>query len=144
MSEEEEKIKQIIEGKIKNDETFVGSTTDEDFLNLNDETYKKFNVMKDAQNIDSEIERIDKDNFLALKQKVEDKEVHFYAFLNKEFNILNRKFLNCSMKCYDNPEVFSYFNNFNRNRRCSRQKNVLKCVNRESLKRKFLLKDRIK
>lgn len=39
-----------------------------------------------------------------LYQRIKDRQVIFYAFLNKEFNILNYKSARCSMHCFDNHE----------------------------------------
>ena len=36
-----------------------------------------------------------------LYQRMRDRQVTFYAFLNKEFNIMNYKSARCSMHCFD-------------------------------------------
>lgn len=39
-----------------------------------------------------------------LYERMKERQVTFYAFLNKEFNIMNYKSARCSMHCFDNEE----------------------------------------
>lgn len=39
-----------------------------------------------------------------IKNRVNSRQLQFYAFLNKEFNVMNYKSARCSMHCFDNDE----------------------------------------
>jgi hypothetical protein len=39
--------------------------------------------------------------FEYLYERLKDRQIRFYAFLNKEFNIMNYKSARCSMHCFD-------------------------------------------
>ena len=51
------------------------------------------------------IDDMHKKAFDFLYKRVKDRQINFYAFLNKEFNILNYKSARCSMHCFDDPSV---------------------------------------
>jgi hypothetical protein len=38
-------------------------------------------------------------------KRMQDRQISFYAFLNKEFNIMNFKSARCSMHCFDDPSI---------------------------------------
>jgi len=42
--------------------------------------------------------------FEYLYERMKDRQVRFYAFLNKEFNTMNYKSARCSMHCFDDLE----------------------------------------
>jgi hypothetical protein len=42
--------------------------------------------------------------FEYLYERMKERQIRFYAFLNKEFNIMNYKSARCSMHCFDHPE----------------------------------------
>jgi hypothetical protein len=70
-----------------------------------DEAYAYLEVNKDAQNNDDYSKQVDLSNLEHIKQRIKKAEAKYFAFLNKEFNVLNRKMLKCCVYCYDNPEV---------------------------------------
>ena len=39
--------------------------------------------------------------FESLERRLKFRQVNFYAFMNKEFNIMNYKSARCSMHCFD-------------------------------------------
>lgn len=41
----------------------------------------------------------------SLTSRLKERQLSFFAFLNKEFNTLNYKSTNCSMHCFDNVNV---------------------------------------
>lgn len=51
-----------------------------------------------------ELSSSDKADLLDLKERFSLEEAKFHAFLNIEFNILNRKLMSCSKYCYSNTE----------------------------------------
>ena len=71
-----------------------------------DDLYKKFRIQK-GQSTNDAIQKIDMNLFKAMNEEVKQSEIKFYAFLNKEFNILNRKYIKCSYDCYDSPAVIN-------------------------------------
>lgn len=42
--------------------------------------------------------------FEYLYDRMRDRQIKFYGFLNKEFNIMNYKSARCSMHCFDSTE----------------------------------------
>jgi hypothetical protein len=69
-----------------------------------DEAYQFLDVKKGAT--DDEIVRmVDKSNLENVKNNIKKAESKYYAFLNKEFNILNMKMIKCCIHCYDSHEV---------------------------------------
>ena len=40
--------------------------------------------------------------FNLLYQNMQNRQINFYAFLNKEFNVMNYKSARCSLHCFDN------------------------------------------
>jgi len=57
-----------------------------------------------------EIENMNENMVTFLRERLEERQIKFYAFLNKEFNQLNYKSAHCSSHCFDNlgksiPEV---------------------------------------
>jgi len=47
--------------------------------------------------------------FEYLYERMKDRQLRFFAFLNKEFNILNYKSARCSMHCFDpSPDTNEY------------------------------------
>ena len=65
-----------------------------------------FKIPKDKQVVDDMNEKA----FDFLYQRMRERQVTFYAFLNKEFNVMNFKSARCSMHCFDDdtkplPEV---------------------------------------
>ena len=42
--------------------------------------------------------------FEYLYERMKERQIRFYAFLNKEFNIMNFKSARCSMHCFDSPD----------------------------------------
>ena len=39
-----------------------------------------------------------------LHERLQDRQIGFYAFLNKQFNLMNFKTARCSMHCFDSTE----------------------------------------
>jgi hypothetical protein len=70
-----------------------------------DEAYDFLEVQKDAPSSEYYEQQVDKSNLEHITQKVKKAEAKYFAFLNKEFNILNRKMIKCSIYCYDSPDV---------------------------------------
>jgi hypothetical protein len=69
-----------------------------------DELYEKFKIKKGENDFDR-IKDIDMKNFEFIYKDVKQAEVKLYAFLNKEFNILNKKYLQCCFNCYGEQSV---------------------------------------
>ena len=42
--------------------------------------------------------------FQSMKGRLKDRQIGFYAFLNKQFNVMNYKAARCSMHCFDSQE----------------------------------------
>lgn len=59
-----------------------------------------FKISKDKQVVDDMHSRI----FDVLQGRMKDRQITFYAFLNKEFNVMNYKSARCSMHCFDNEK----------------------------------------
>lgn len=69
-----------------------------------DELYEKFKIEKGKTTHDA-IKDLDMKLFMNINKEVKQSEIKFYAFLNKEFNVLNKKYLTCCFNCYDDPSV---------------------------------------
>lgn len=101
---------QILEEAQMFEETKYGRIANKD---IRQEQIKSFDDALEAfevNNIDSQydlIEEDERDSFSKLQEVVRVREVRFYAFLNKEFNILNKKMFNCCSFCYSNPKLFT-------------------------------------
>jgi len=59
-----------------------------------------FKVSKDK----NAIEHMNEQVFEYLYERMRERQIKFYAFLNKEFNIMNFKSARCSMHCFDSIE----------------------------------------
>ena len=73
-----------------------------------DEALDLLEVKKNTTSDDELIEEVDYNNLDKLKVILKKAEAKYYAFLNKEFNSLNKKLINCNIYCYDNPNVSKY------------------------------------
>lgn len=79
-----------------------------DLNKLDDEKYVYENLNVPKVNSNSELnEYSHKEVLKDANETVKKLEYRYYAFLNKEFNILNKKMIKCSMICYDNPNLFT-------------------------------------
>ena len=56
-----------------------------------------FKVSKDKNVVDDMHEKV----LASLHKRIKYRQIGFYAFLNKEFNVMNYKSANCSMHCFD-------------------------------------------
>ena len=56
-----------------------------------------FKISKEKNPIEDMNEKI----FDYLYERMKERQIKFYAFLNKEFNIMNYKSARCSMHCFD-------------------------------------------
>jgi hypothetical protein len=80
------------------------------FLNIEvnnssiDELYEKFKIKKGESDFDR-VKDLDMKSFESIYKDVKQAEVKLYAFLNKEFNILNKKYLQCCFNCYGENSV---------------------------------------
>ena len=74
------------------------------FSDKDNESHEKvrefFKIPKDKQVVNDMNEKV----FDFLHTRMRDRQLTFYAFLNKEFNIMNYKSARCSMHCFDNEE----------------------------------------
>lgn len=59
-----------------------------------------FKISKDKNEVDNMNEQM----FEYLYQRMKDRQIKFYAFLNKEFNIMNFKSARCSYHCFDSTD----------------------------------------
>jgi hypothetical protein len=96
-----QKYQQTRYGKFASKELDVSKLEDKDYLYENLEIKKSI----DSQTEVNEIQ--DKEAFEDAVKAIKKFEFRFYAFLNKEFNILNKKMIRCSMICYDDPKLFT-------------------------------------
>jgi hypothetical protein len=71
-----------------------------------DEAYELLDVKKGASDSDL-VELVDKSNLDTIRISIKKEESKYYAFLNKEFNVLNMKMIKCCIHCYDNPIVIN-------------------------------------
>ena len=65
-----------------------------------DELREFFRVSKDKNAITHMNEQI----FEYLYARLKERQIKFYAFLNKEFNVMNFKSARCSMHCFDSTD----------------------------------------
>ena len=65
-----------------------------------DEMREFFRVSKEKNAIENMNEQV----FDYLYQRMKETQVTFYAFLNKEFNVMNFKSARCSMHCFDSTD----------------------------------------
>lgn len=61
-----------------------------------------FKLSKD--NSKNAVDHMNEQVFDYLYERMKDRQIRFYAFLNKEFNIMNYKSARCSMHCFDSEE----------------------------------------
>jgi len=59
-----------------------------------------FKLSKDKQVVDDMNEKV----VDMLQKRLNERQLTFYAFMNKEFNIMNYKSARCSMHCFDSVE----------------------------------------
>jgi hypothetical protein len=59
-----------------------------------------FKISQDKHVVDDMNDRA----FQSLFGRMRERQIRFYAFLNKEFNVMNYKSAKCSMLCFDNEE----------------------------------------
>jgi hypothetical protein len=59
-----------------------------------------FKISKDKKPVDHMNEQM----FEYLYERMKERQIRFYAFLNKEFNIMNYKSARCSMHCFDSTD----------------------------------------
>ena len=67
-------------------------------LEKHDKVMEIFKLSKEKQAVDDMQEKM----FGKLKERMGQRQLIFYAFLNKQFNIMNYKSARCSMHCFDN------------------------------------------
>lgn len=70
---------------------------------------KAHEVLNVKENIQSNMEiaeSVDEEALEFLKENLKKSEIRLSAFLNKEFNILNKKMINCCIFCYNDHKVF--------------------------------------
>ena len=60
-----------------------------------------FRLSKEGKNA---VDHMNEQVFEYLYGRLKDRQIRFYAFLNKEFNIMNYKSARCSMHCFDSIE----------------------------------------
>jgi len=66
---------------------------------------QKLNIPEEGKKTSQYKEIVDRKMYEENFEKVKKNEVRFFAFLNKEFNILNKKSVKCCSICYSNPSV---------------------------------------
>jgi len=71
-----------------------------DDIDDHDKMRDLFNVSKDKGQVDNMNDMV----FDMLYKRMQERQLHFYAFLNKEFNIINFKSARCSMHCFDRDD----------------------------------------
>ena len=74
--------------------------SDKDTVEDHEKMLEFFKIPKDKQVVNDMNEKV----FDFLYQRIKDRQIVFYAFLNKEFNILNYKSARCSMHCFDSDQ----------------------------------------
>ena len=67
-----------------------------------------FRLSKD--NKKGAVEHMNDQMFQFLYQRMKDRQIGFYAFLNKEFNIMNYKSARCSMHCFEDERPLRQVN----------------------------------
>jgi len=75
-----------------------------DFKDKDLESHEKvmefFKLSKDKQVVEDMNEKV----VDTMQKRMDERQLSFYAFLNKEFNIMNYKSARCSMHCFDSVE----------------------------------------
>ena len=66
-----------------------------------EELKKKLKVGADDKN---PLQHMNEQMFEMMYKRMEDRQIKFYAFLNKEFNVMNYKSARCSMHCFDDTQ----------------------------------------
>ena len=76
--------------------------SDHHFGHANILTFKRDDgtALRDFRDVDHMNEQV----FEYLYGRLKDRQIRFYAFLNKEFNIMNYKSARCSMHCFDSTD----------------------------------------
>jgi hypothetical protein len=87
--------------------TFVNRDIDSSRLEDPDYLYDNLEIQKRAESQTEMNESSDREAFTDAMNTIKKFEYKFYAFMNKEFNILNKKMIRCSMICYDDPKLFT-------------------------------------
>jgi hypothetical protein len=109
--EEDEQLSEIEKSREKYNQTRYGkfATKDLDPSKIEDPNYlyENLEVLKKAESQTEMNEFQDKEAFQDAVNAIKKFEYRFYAYLNKEFNILNKKMIKCSMICYDDPKLFT-------------------------------------
>jgi len=96
-----QKYQQTRYGKFASKELDTSKLEDPEYLYENLEIKKNIDSQYDMNEIQ------DREAFQDAVNAIKKFEFRFYAFLNKEFNILNKKMIRCSMICYDDPNLFT-------------------------------------
>ena len=104
--------KEVLDEKpiIKTNEEYFGESEHGSFTNIDvdnaslEELYQRFKITRGKSDADT-IKDVDMRLFQNMNQEVKKAEIKLYAFLNKEFNILNKKYINCCFTCYKDPSV---------------------------------------
>ena len=84
--------------KEMNDQLDVDFTKDK--IDDHDKMRDFFKVSQDKGQVDHMNDMV----FDMLYKRMKERQLHFYAFLNKEFNIINYKSARCSMHCFDRDD----------------------------------------
>ena len=87
--------------------SFINKSLNPSKLNEVDYVYKNLEVDRNVTSNVELLENSDKQMLQDVEETIKKREIQFYAILNKEFNILNRKMISCSLLCYDNPKLFT-------------------------------------
>jgi hypothetical protein len=87
--------------------SFVYNSLDPSKMNDLDYVYKNLEVDKNVESNVEMLEKSDKTMLQDVTETIKKREIKFFAFLNKEFNVLNKKMINCSIICYSNPKMFT-------------------------------------
>jgi hypothetical protein len=67
-----------------------------------------FRLSKD--NSKDAVQHMNEQVFEYLYQRLKERQIRFYAFLNKEFNIMNYKSARCSMHCFQEDRPLKQVN----------------------------------
>jgi hypothetical protein len=88
---------------------FTENSLDPNKLDDEEYVYKSLQVDRNASSNEEMMENSDKQLLGDANEVLKNREIKFYAFLNKEFNILNKKMIKCSAFCYSDPKMFSVY-----------------------------------
>ena len=66
-------------------------------LETHEDMKKAFDISEDKNQVDDMNQKM----FAFMYARLKEKQIEFYAFLNKEFNILNFKSSKCALHCFD-------------------------------------------